>query len=112
MKRRILLSEKAFTVLKRKLDGLMFELMGRLASARAAETSLFEDTVRASQEPAVATMMVGEAGVAIAAESIEAAPVLARTEKNVFGIRLPSYRIERVARSMDERGTACSEPRP
>jgi V/A-type H+-transporting ATPase subunit D len=49
-------------------------------------------------------MMVGELGVAIAAESIEAAPVLERTERNVFGVRLPAFRVGRVARSMDERG--------
>src|SRR5665647_1113210 len=82
IKRRIILSEKAYTVLKRKLDGLMFELMNRLASARTAESSLYEDYVLANQELAVATMMVGELGVAIAAESIEAAPVLERSEKN------------------------------
>ncbi len=49
-------------------------------------------------------MMVGELGIAIAAESIEAAPVLVRTERNVFGVLLPVFRVERVARSMDERG--------
>lgn len=104
IKRRILLSENAFLVLKRKLDGLMFELMRRLKSARSAESALYRDYVLASQELAVATMMVGELGVAIAAESIEATPVLERTETNVFGVRLPIYRVERVARSMDERG--------
>lgn len=104
VKRRIIISEKAYTVLKRKLDGLMFELMGRLGAARTAESALYEDYVLANQELAVATMMVGELGVAIAAESIEAAPVLERTEKNVFGVRLPAFRVERVARSLDERG--------
>lgn len=104
VKRRIILSEKAYTVLKRKLDGLLFELMGRLESARTAESELYENYVMANQELAVATMMVGELGVAIAAESIEAAPILERTEKNVFGVRLPAFRVERVARSLDERG--------
>ncbi|MEN6341599.1 MAG: V-type ATP synthase subunit D [Methanospirillum sp.] len=104
IKRRIILSEKAYSVLKRKLDGLMFELMHRLGSARTAESALYENYVMANQELAVATMMVGELGVAIAAESIEAAPVLERTEKNVFGVRLPAFRVERVARSLDERG--------
>lgn len=104
VKRRIILSEKAYTVLKRKLDGLMFELMGRLEAARNAEKALYQDYVMAAQELAVATMMVGELGIAIAAESIEAAPVLVRTVKNVFGLQLPAFRVERVARSMDERG--------
>lgn len=104
LKRRIMLSERAFTVLKRKLDGLMFELMHRLEAARTAESDLYEDYVIASQELAVATMMVGELGVAIAAESIEAVPVLERSERNVFGVSLPAFRMERVARSMDERG--------
>ena len=36
VKRRIILSEKAYTVLKRKLDGLMFELVARLEAARCA----------------------------------------------------------------------------
>ena len=104
IKRRIILSEKAHTVLKRKLDGLMFELMGRLEGARNAENALYQDSVMAAQELAVATMMVGELGIAIAAESIEAAPVLVRTERNVFGVELPAFTVERVARSMDERG--------
>ena len=104
VKRRILLSEKAYTVLKRKLDGLMFELVARLEAARNAEDALYQDSVLAAQELSVATMMVGELGVAIAAESIESAPVLARTEQNVFGVLLPVFRVERVARSMDERG--------
>jgi V/A-type H+/Na+-transporting ATPase subunit D len=104
VKRRIILSERAHTVLKRKLDGLMFELMGRLEAARSTEDALYEDFVMAAQELAVATMMVGELGVAIAAESIEAAPVLVRTETNVFGVGLPAFTVERVARSMDERG--------
>ncbi len=104
VKRRIILSERAFTVLKRKLDGLMFELMGRLEAARNAETALYEDYILANEELAVATMMVGELGVAIAAESIEAAPVLVRGGRNVFGVELPIFHVERVARSMDERG--------
>lgn len=104
VKRRIILSERAFTVLKRKLDGLMFELTRRLEYARTAESALYEDFVMANQELAVATMMVGELGVAIAAESIEAAPILERSEENVFGVRLPRFRVARVARSLDERG--------
>jgi V/A-type H+-transporting ATPase subunit D len=104
VKRRIILSEKAYMVLKRKLDGLMFELMAGLESARNAEDALYQDYVLAGQDLSVATMMVGELGVAIAAESIEAAPVLVRAERNVFGVLLPVFRVERVARSMDERG--------
>lgn len=104
IKRRIIISERAYTVLKRKMDGLMFELMRRLESARDVENALYKDYILARQELAVATMMVGELGVAIAAESIEAAPVLERTETNVFGVRLPAFRVERVARSLDERG--------
>ncbi len=104
VKRRIIISEKAHTVLKRKLDGLMFELVSRLGAARAAEDTLYEDLVRANEELAVATMMVGELGVAIAAESIEETPNLVQTERNVFGVRLPAYRVERVAKHLGERG--------
>ncbi len=104
VKRRILLSERAFTVLKRKLDGMMFELTRRLGPARAAEGALYEDYLRARQELSVATMMVGELGVLLAAESIEVSPVLQTSETNVFGVRLPAFRVERVAKSLDERG--------
>lgn len=104
IKRRILLSDRAHDVLKRKLDGLMFELMRRLEAARTAEFRLYEDYVMAGQELSVATMMVGELGVAIAAGSIEAAPFLERREANVFGVLLPAFRVRRVARSLDERG--------
>ena len=104
VKRRIILSERAHTVLKRKLDGLMLELVSRLSDARAAEDALYEDYMRAHGELAVATMMVGELGVAIAAESIEETPTLLRTEQNVFGVRLPAYRVDRGAKRLDERG--------
>jgi V/A-type H+-transporting ATPase subunit D len=104
IRRRILLSEKAHTVLKRKLDGLMYELVHRLEDARRAEDEINEHVLLANEELAVATMMVGELGVAIAAESIESAPELVRTEQNVFGIVIPTYRLDRVARNLEERG--------
>ncbi len=103
-KRRIILSERAHAVLKRKLEGLMFELVAHLPEARAAEIALFEELVRAREELAVATMMVGELGVAIAAESIEETPRLTMSEQNIFGVLLPSFRLERAEKNLDERG--------
>ncbi|KAF5069134.1 V-type sodium ATPase subunit D [anaerobic digester metagenome] len=104
VRRRIILSERAHAVLKRKLDGLMFELISRLPDARAAEKMLFEEVIQAREELAVATMMVGELGVLIAAESIEETPILVMTEKNVFGVLLPSFRLERAEKYLNERG--------
>lgn len=104
VKRRIILSERAHAVLKRKLDGLMYELVSRLPEARAAEDALFEELVRAREELAVATMMVGELGVLIAAESIEEGPFLVVTETNVFGTLLPSFSLERAKKNLEDRG--------
>ncbi len=104
VKRRIILSERAHAVLKRKLDGLMLELVSRLPEARAAEDALFEELVRAQEELAVATMMVGELGVLIAAESIEEGPFLFVSSTNAFGTLLPSFSLERAKKNLEDRG--------
>lgn len=104
VKRRIKLTERAYTLLKRKQDGLMLELVRVIEETKQVRHELAERYTTSQQLIAVAYMMVGTTGVAIAAESIEQVPTVERSQKNIFGVSIPIYNEHGVKKSLDERG--------
>jgi V/A-type H+/Na+-transporting ATPase subunit D len=104
VKRRIKLTERAYTLLKRKQDGLMLELVKVIKETKQLRHELVERYTASQQMIAVAYMMVGTTGVAIATESIERVPTIERSQKNILGVSTPIYTEHGVKKNLDERG--------
>lgn len=104
VKRRIKLTERAYTLLKRKQDGLMLELVKVIKETKQLRLELAERYRTSQQMIAVAYMMVGTTGVAIAAESIEQVPTIERSQKNILGVNAPAFTEQGVQKNLDERG--------
>jgi len=104
IKRRIKLTERAYTLLKRKQDGLMLELVKVIKETKQLQKELAERYTASQQMTAIGYMMVGTTGVAIAAESIEQVPTIERSQKNILGVIAPAYTEHGVQKSLDERG--------
>lgn len=103
-RRQIALADRAHTVLKRKLDGLILELSRRAGEARLRREALEERYREARDEIAAATMMEGVTGVMLAAFSVEEYPTIGLTRQNVFGVILPELEGENIHKTLDERG--------
>ncbi len=103
-RRQIALADRAHTVLKRKLDGLILELSRRAGEARRRRDELEERYRDAREEIAAATMMEGATGVMLAAFSVEEYPTILLTHRNVFGVPLPELEGENIHKTLDERG--------
>lgn len=104
IKRRIKLSERAHTLLKRKQDGLMLELVKVIGEMKQVQHELAARYAASQQLIAVAYMMEGAIGVAIAAESIEQVPTIERSQKHILGVSVPVYHEHGVKKNLDERG--------
>lgn len=104
VKRRIKLSDRAHSLLKRKQDGLMLELMRVIGELKQVQHELAAGYDASQQLIAVAYMMEGAIGVAIAAESIEQIPTIERSLKHILGVGVPVYHEQGVKKNLDERG--------
>lgn len=104
VKRRIKLSERAYTLLKRKQDGLMLELVRVIGETKQVQHELARRYAVSQRLIAVAYMMEGAIGVAIAAESIEKVPTIERSLKHVLGVSVPVFHEHGVKKNLDERG--------
>lgn len=104
VKRRIRLSDRAYTLLKRKQDGLMLELVKVIGELKQVQHELAARNDLSQRLIAVAYMMEGATGVAIAAESIEQVPTLDRGVKNILGVSVPVFHEHGVKKNLDERG--------
>lgn len=104
VKRRIQLSNRAYTLLKRKQDGLMLELVRVIGELKRLHYELAMRYDVSQRLIAVAYMMEGATGVAIAAESIEQIPTIERSVKQILGVGVPVYHEHGVKKNLDERG--------
>lgn len=104
VKRRIKISDRAHTLLKRKQDGLMLELVRVIGEMKQVQHELARWYDVSQRLIAVAYMMEGATGVAIAAESIEQVPTIERSQKHVLGVNVPVFQEHGVKKNLDERG--------
>lgn len=103
-KRQIVIAERAHRVLKLKEEGLLLELIRIVPHAKTERDRVMVQYQAAEDQLAVASMMEGETGIAIAAFSIEEYPTFDNDILNILGVHLPVLKPKMVKKTLHERG--------
>ncbi len=103
-KRQIAVAERAHRVLKLKEEGLLLELIRIVPHAKTERDKVMVQYQAAEDQLAVASMMEGETGIAIAAFSIEEYPTFDSDILNILGVHLPVLKPKMVKKTLHERG--------
>ncbi len=104
VKRRIQLSKNGYNLLKKKRDGLMFEVFEILPKVKTIRQDLVS-TYREAKE-AIAAAEVVEGGLAVKSVAYAAGspPTVRLSENNIMGVRVPKIEADSVVKSLSERG--------
>lgn len=97
-------AEKAHTLLKRQLDGLIHELRHLAPQIRESSQEIERKYHRMRYLMAAAFMIEGQTGVMLAAHSVEEVPVVNSQEEDFLGVRVPVYSTENALKPVTERG--------
>lgn len=103
-KRQIAIAERAHRVLNLKEEGLLLELIRIVPHAKTERDTVMVQYQAAEDQLAVASMMEGETGIAIAAFSIEEYPTFDSDILNILGVHLPVLKPKMVKKTLHERG--------
>ncbi|MCQ8894180.1 MAG: V-type ATP synthase subunit D [Methanolinea sp.] len=104
LKKKIMLSERGYKILKMKRDGLILEFFKVLEQAKDTRDELMERYERARELMAVANTVEGAIGVKAAAFSVQQVPSITVTSKNIMGVVVPDIESSKVRKGLMERG--------
>lgn len=104
LKRRIVLSERGYKILKMKRDGLIIEFFNVLEKAKDSQSDLQQKYERATQMMAFANTVEGAIGVKSAAFSVQEVPDITLASKNIMGVVVPEIESSKVKKSLVDRG--------
>jgi len=104
LKRRIVLSERGYKILKMKRDGLIIEFFKVLETAKDSQSDLQKKYERAIQMMAFANTVEGAIGVKSAAFSVQEVPDITLASKNIMGVVVPEIESSKVKKSLVDRG--------
>jgi len=104
LKRRIVLSERGYKILKMKRDGLIIEFFKVLEKAKDSQSDLQQKYERATQMMAFANTVEGAIGVKSAAFSVKDVPDITLASKNIMGVVVPEIESLKVKKSLIDRG--------
>jgi len=104
LKRRIVLSERGYKILKMKRDGLIIEFFKVLETAKDSQSDLQKKYERATQMMAFANTVEGAIGVKSAAFSVQEVPAITLASKNIMGVVVPEIESSKVKKSLVDRG--------
>lgn len=104
LKRRIVLSERGYKILKMKRDGLIIEFFKVLETAKDSQSDLQKKYERAIQMMAFANTVEGAIGVKSAAFSVQEVPDITLASKNIMGVVVPQIESSKVKKSLVDRG--------
>ena len=104
LKRRIVLSERGYKILKMKRDGLIIEFFKVLEKAKDSQSGLQQKYERATQMMAFANTVEGAIGVKSAAFSVQEVPDITLASKNIMGVVVPEIESSKVKKSLVDRG--------
>jgi V/A-type H+/Na+-transporting ATPase subunit D len=104
LKRRIVLSERGYKILKMKRDGLIIEFFKVLETAKDSQSDLQKKYERALQMMAFANTVEGAIGVKSAAFSVQEVPDITLASKNIMGVVVPEIESSKVKKSLIDRG--------
>jgi V/A-type H+-transporting ATPase subunit D len=104
IKKRILLSESGYNLLKMKRDGLILEFFDVLEKAKDASMDLANTYKIAKEKVDVAKMVEGVIEVYSAAFALKNKPEVALTSKSLMGVVVPEIEYTAINQRIDERG--------
>lgn len=109
VKKRIVLSEKGYKLLRMKRDSLIMEFFQILDRAKEIRQQITEKYRIARQKMAVAEAIEGCVGVKSAAFALMEIPQMELSTRNVMGIVVPQIDAKSVRKRLDERGYGIIE---
>jgi V/A-type H+-transporting ATPase subunit D len=104
IKRQIQFSERGYTILKLKRDGLILEFRKVLSDAKKSQSGLQDAYQRAMERIAIAHTVQGSIGVKAAALSVKETPEIDLRSKNIMGVVVPEIKASKVKKGILERG--------
>jgi len=104
LKRKIILSEKGYNILKMKRDGLILEFFNVLDRAKTTREDLQEKYRKAARMSDLANTVEGSINLKAAAFSVKETPSIELRPKNVMGVVVPQIQASKVRKGLFERG--------
>jgi V/A-type H+/Na+-transporting ATPase subunit D len=104
LKRKIRLSERGYTILKMKRDGLILEFFNVLEKAKTCREDLQEKYRKAARMSDLANTVEGSINLKAAAFSVKETPSIVLSPKNVMGVVVPQIEASKVRKGLFDRG--------
>ncbi len=104
LKRRIILSQKGYNILKMKRDGLILEFFNVLDKAKTTREDLQDKYRRAARMSDLANTVEGSIALKAAAFSVKETPSIQLFPKNVMGVVVPKIEATKVRKGIFDRG--------
>ncbi len=104
VKRRIQLSKSGYNLLKKKRDGLMFEIFEIIDRVKTLRNELVAEYKKAQEAINFASAVEGGLTVRSIANTVSQSPTVTLREHNIMGVRVPKIESDQVRRGLTERG--------
>ncbi|MHB8633836.1 MAG: V-type ATP synthase subunit D [Thermoplasmatota archaeon] len=103
-KRRIQLSRSGYNLLKKKRDGLMYEIFAILPKVKSIRNDLVRRYQEAQEAIKVASAVEGALAVRSVANTAIEVPMVHLKERNIMGVRVPRIEAKSVRHELASRG--------
>ncbi|HLF15966.1 MAG TPA: V-type ATP synthase subunit D [Candidatus Thermoplasmatota archaeon] len=104
VKRKIALSKSGYNLLKKKRDGLMYEIFAILPKVKTVRAELVKRYASAEEAMKVALAVEGALAVKSVAHTATAVPEVHLKEHNIMGVKVPKIKAEAVRHPLAARG--------
>lgn len=104
VKRKIRLSQSGYNLLKRKRDGLMYEIFDILPRVKTLRNELVASYQQAQEAINTAAAVEGALAVRSVAHTVSRPPTVSLREHNIMGVRVPKIQSDQVQRDLTQRG--------
>jgi len=104
VKRKIALSKSGYNLLKKKRDGLMYEIFAILPKVKSIRTDLVKRYAAAQESINMAAATEGAIAVRSVAYTVAKPPQVQLKEHNIMGVRVPKINATSVRHPLSERG--------
>lgn len=104
VKRRIQLSKSGYNLLKKKRDGLMYEIFQILDRVKSIREDLIKRFAAAQEAIDTAAAVEGALTIRSVANTVSTPPRVRLKEHNIMGVRVPKIESDSVRRDLADRG--------
>ena len=104
VKRKIQLSKSGYNLLKKKRDGLMYEVFAILPKVKSLRAELVKRYAAAQESINMAAAVEGAIAVRSVAMTVATPPTVQLKEHNIMGVRVPKIKASSVRHPLSERG--------